>query len=195
MSLRLESLTSNDIAHVIDRVAELRIRVFRDWPYLYDGDLSYERNYLKSYQSTPSALVVAAWAGSELVGASTALPLSDADPDFASAFEGSGYSISEIFYCAESVLLPEYRGRGAGHRFFDFREGHAKAAGYAYSAFCSVIRPTDHPARPNAYQPLDPFWRGRGYHPLENIVAQFSWRDLGAADESTKDLQFWMKRL
>lgn len=195
MSLRLETLTGNELAQVIDRVAELRIRVFRDWPYLYDGDLAYERDYLRSYQTTPGAVVIAAWAGKELVGASTALPLSDADPDFATAFEGSAYRLSEIFYCAESVLLPEHRGQGAGHQFFDLREAHARTAGYAYSAFCSVIRPCDHPARPDTYQSLDPFWQRRGYRPAENIVAKFSWRDVGAADESKKDLQFWIRKL
>lgn len=195
MSLRLETLTGDNIARVIDGVAQLRIRVFRDWPYLYDGDLAYERSYLQSYQTTPRALVVAAWAGEQLVGASTALPLGDADPDFAKAFDGSGYRVSDIFYCAESVLLPEYRGQGAGHRFFDLREEHAKASDFAHSAFCSVIRPSDHPARPPAYRPLDPFWRDRGYHPLEDVIARFAWRDLGATDESDKALQFWIKPL
>ena len=30
-------------------VAALRIAVFRDWPYLYDGDADYEARYLDTY--------------------------------------------------------------------------------------------------------------------------------------------------
>ncbi|MEE2816993.1 MAG: GNAT family N-acetyltransferase, partial [Pseudomonadota bacterium] len=40
MGLRLDVLRGEDLARAIDDVARLRIAVFRDWPYLYDGDLS-----------------------------------------------------------------------------------------------------------------------------------------------------------
>jgi GNAT superfamily N-acetyltransferase len=93
------------------------------------------------------------------------------------------------------VLLPEFRGQGAGHAFFDRREAHAKRLGFARVAFCSVVRPEGHPARPETYRPLDAFWRGRGYAPLDGVVAHFAWRDLGEAGESRKPLQFWIKDL
>ena len=123
-----------------------------------------------------------------------ALPIRDA-ADFAAAFEGRPEPLDQIFYCAESVLLPEYRGQGIGHAFFDARESHARDLGLTFSAFCSVIRPADHPARPAGYRPLDDFWRKRGYQPLPGVVAQFSWRDLGDKAETEKDLQFWMRSL
>ncbi len=195
MSLRYETLTGAAIGAVIDGLARLRITVFRDWPYLYDGDLDYERDYLSGYQTTPSALVVAAYDGAELVGASTGLPLLQADAEFAGAFAGTEHDPARIFYCAESVLLPACRGQGAGHRFFDLREAHARAQGYKQTAFCSVMRPADHPARPASYRPLDAFWRGRGYAPVAGAIATFHWRDLGDAAESEKPLQFWMRDL
>lgn len=165
MTLRFETFTGADIAPVIDGLAALRIRVFRDWPYLYDGDLAYERSYLQTYSENPQAIVVAAYAGDDLVGASTGLPLAQADADFARAFAHTSFDPTAIFYCAESVLLSDYRGQGAGHRFFDAREAHARSLGFAKSAFCSVVRPPDHPARPKDYRPLDPFWHARGYAP------------------------------
>ncbi len=195
MSLRIEPLKGAQIAPIMDGLAELRIRVFRDWPYLYEGDLDYERGYLHAYRDNPRAIVAAAFDGAKLVGASTGLPLSDADAEFAQAFEQAPYDTEAIFYCAESVLLPEYRGQGAGHRFFDLREDHARALGYRKTAFCSVIRPADHPARPQGYRPLDGFWRARGYAPLEGGVAHFPWRDIGEEQDSVKPLQFWMQEL
>lgn len=195
MSLRFEIRTGAEIAGVVDGLAALRIAVFRDWPYLYDGDLDYERRYLQGYASNPRAIVVAAWAGDRLVGASTGLPLMDADAEFPAAFAGTSQDPAQIFYCAESVLLPECRGQGAGHRFFDAREAHARALGYAMSAFCSVTRAPDHPARPDDYRPLDAFWRKRGYAPLPGVTARFHWRDLGDTSETDKTLQFWMREL
>ncbi|MFU8899864.1 MAG: GNAT family N-acetyltransferase, partial [Roseinatronobacter sp.] len=136
-----------------------------------------------------------AFDGPKLVGASTGLPLQDADAEFAQAFANSAYAPAQIFYCAESVLLAEYRGHGTGHHFFDLREGHARALGFSQSVFCSVIRPADHPARPASYRPLDRFWHARGYAPCPGIVAQFTWRDLGDSTDSPKPLQFWSRAL
>ena len=99
------------------------------------------------------------------------------------------------YYCAESVLLPDYRGQGAGHRFFDLREQQARALGDSHAAFCAVARPEDHPARPPKYAPLDPFWRKRGYAPVPGLVTEFSWRDLDQPHDTLKPMQFWMRDL
>ncbi|MDO5703779.1 MAG: GNAT family N-acetyltransferase [Paracoccus sp. (in: a-proteobacteria)] len=187
-------LTGDDLTAALDDVARLRIAVFRDWPYLYDGDPGYERDYLRAYQS-PGAVVVAALDGGRVVGAATGAPMADHADDFAAAFAGRPEPLTEIFYCAESVLLPDYRGHGIGHTFFDARETHARASGYRYTAFCSVIRPVEHPARPADYRPLDGFWRKRGYEKLPGVVASFSWKDLGQTKETRKNLQFWMRPL
>ncbi|MGR3624642.1 GNAT family N-acetyltransferase [Pseudophaeobacter sp.] len=195
MAVTVRPLTGAALDAALDGVARLRIEVFRAFPYLYDGDLAYERTYLQSYRDSESAVVVGAFEGEILVGASTAAPLTDHAEDFAAAFAGSGLDLGEVFYCAESVLLPEYRGQGLGHRFFDAREAHARRLGYKMTAFCGVQRAPDHPLRPIDYAPLDPFWRKRGYLPLEGAVAQYSWKDLDQVEESLKPLQFWIRTL
>ena len=195
MTIRVEAMTGAALDAALEDVARLRISVFRAFPYLYDGDLSYERDYLQTYRDSAGAVVVGAFDGTELIGASTGAPLAEHADDFAAAFVGSGIDLGEVFYCAESVLLPQYRGRGLGHGFFDAREAHARKLGFKKSAFCGVQRPHDHPLRPADYAPLDPFWRKRGYVPLEGAVAQFTWKDLDEAEESAKPLQFWMRTL
>ncbi|MHA7869506.1 MAG: GNAT family N-acetyltransferase [Salipiger thiooxidans] len=193
--MRVETLTGAALDAALDEVAKLRIAVFRDWPYLYDGDLAYERRYLQSYRDSPGAVLVGAFDGDRLVGAATGTPMEDHADDFAAAFAGTGLDLGTIFYCAESVLLPEYRGRGVGHRFFDLREAHARALGRARSAFCGVVRPADHPLRPAGAAPLDPFWRKRGYAPLEGAVATFRWKDIDWTEETAHPLQFWIRDL
>ncbi|RNF34825.1 GNAT family N-acetyltransferase [Paracoccus methylarcula] len=194
MSITTRVLTGEALEAALDDVARLRIAVFRAWPYLYDGDLDYERNYLRAYQS-PGAVVVAALDGTRIIGASTGAPMTDHADDFAAAFKDRTEPLEDIFYCAESVLLPEYRGHGLGHAFFDAREDHAQRLGARYCAFCSVMRPVDHPARPVDYRPLDGFWRKRGYAPLPGVTAHFSWKDVGDSVQTEKSLQFWMRQL
>ena len=193
--IETRALTGAALDGALEDVARLRIEVFREFPYLYDGDLAYEARYLQAYRSSPRAIVVGAYEGARLVGASTGSPLPDHAEDFAAAFAGQDLALSQVFYCAESVLLPAFRGQGIGHRFFDVREAHARALGFTYAAFCAVIRAEDHPNRPAGYRPLDAFWRARGYAPLPGVVAEFSWKDLGQSQETDKSLQFWIRGL
>lgn len=191
----IESLTGDAIAAVIPEIAALRITVFRDFPYLYDGDLAYEHDYLAAFGASPRAVVVVARAGERIVGAATGAPIPDVESDWAAPFRARGMDVERRFYCAESVLLPEWRGRGIGHAFFDGREDHALELGMREACFCSVIRAADHPARPEEYRPHDAFWRKRGYVPLDGIVARFAWRDIGDTGETGKTLQFWGRSL
>ena len=160
--LDIRPLTGAALEAALPQVAQLRIEVFRDWPYLYDGDLAYETRYLEHFRTSPRAVLVGAFDGPHLVGASTGAPLTDHADDFAQAFDGYDLPLETMFYCAESVLLPHYRGRGIGHRFFDLREAHARDLGFSASCFCAVERPATHPAKPAAHRPLDAFWRARG---------------------------------
>lgn len=193
--MRVEVLTGTALEAALDDVAALRIAVFRDWPYLYDGDLDYERRYVETYRKSDAAMLVGAFDGARLVGAATGTPMTDHAAEFSEPLRATGLPLGSIFYCAESVLLPEYRGQGIGHRFFDLREAHARSLGATVSVFCSVVRPQDHPLRPQDYRTLDAFWQKRGYRPLEGAVARFRWRDLGESHETEKPLQIWMKRL
>ena len=195
MTLTYQVLDGDAVAAALDDLARLRIDVFADWPYLYAGSLDYERDYVATYRDAQNAILVAAKDGDRIVGAATGTPMEDHASDFAAPFAATGIPLTDIFYCAESVLLPDYRGQGAGHVFFDMREAKAKALGRRYVAFCSVMRPEDHPARPADYRPLDEFWRKRGYEKLDGVIARFKWTDHGDAEQSEKPLQFWMKAL
>lgn len=179
----------------LDDVARLRIAVFRDWPYLYDGTLDYERSYLATYRDNPGALLVGAFDAGMLVGASTSTFMEDHAEAFQKPLSQLGVPVGDILYGAESVLLPAYRGQGLGHRFFDLREAHARAHGRSHVSFCSVVRPESHPQRPATWRTNDAFWQGRGYTPLPGVLAEFAWKDLGDTGESLKPLQFWMRKL
>ncbi len=195
MSIEVRALTGPALEAALDDLARLRIAVFRDWPYLYDGTLAYERDYLQSYRDSPGALLVAAFDGAQIVGASTSTPMEDHAAEFARPMAATGVALDRILYGAESVLLPAYRGQGLGHRFFDLREAHARRLGRSHVAFCSVLRPEDHPLRPARHRGNEAFWTGRGYAPLPGVLAEFGWRDVGDTAETLKPLQFWMRAL
>jgi GNAT superfamily N-acetyltransferase len=193
--MNFETLTGEAVRAVVPDLARLRVAVFRDWPYLYEGSLDYERTYLAKYARLPRATVVLARDGDAIVGASTALPLADAEAELRAPFLGAGIDPARVYYYGESVLLAPFRGQGAGVRFFAEREKRARALGFGIAAFCGVVRPVDHPARPAAYVPLDAFWTKRGFHPRPDLTASFEWRDVGEATATRKPMAFWLKDL
>lgn len=194
--LTFSVLTAEEVEQALDDLARLRIAVFADWPYLYDGDAAYEARYLQKFAASPGAVVVAARdAKGCMVGAATAAPLSDHADEFAAPFARNGLDPNNFFYLAESVLLPEYRGQGAGRAFFALREAAGRAQGFGKAVFASVLRPDDHPARPADYVALNAFWQRLGYAPYPGLRVEFSWRDQGERHESVKPLQIWGRDL
>jgi GNAT superfamily N-acetyltransferase len=196
MTIRIETLTQDDVGTVLPALAHLRIEVFRDWPYLYDGSLSYEQKYLDKFAATAGSVIVAASDGGAIVGCATAAPLLGHEPEFAKPFVAAGYDPERIFYFGESVLRQSYRGRGIGHAFFDQREAAArKSFGVTHTAFCAVVRPVDHAAKPTNYSPLDGFWTKRGYARVPQLIAHYDWTDVGCTAKTSKPMQFWMRAL
>lgn len=193
--VRTEILAGDSLTRRLPEIGALRIAVFRDFPYLYEGDPAYEAEYLKPYVASTAALVMGAFDGDRLVGVTTAAPMEDHAEDFAAPFAERGIPLSSVYYFGESVLLREYRGQGLGHAFFEARETRGRALGRRHAAFCAVIRPKDHPARPADYTPLDAFWSKRGYSKVDGLIARFNWRDIGDSAETEKPMQFWMKAL
>lgn len=194
MSLAVRPLTGTALQAALGDLAALRIAVFAAFPYLYDGSAEYEREYLAEFTRAADAVLVAAFDGDRIVGAATASPLAAQDDYIRAPFERQGIDPASVFYFGESVLLPDYRGRGIGHAFFDHREAAARDHGASLASFCAVVRPADHPARPNGYVPLDAFWRKRGYAPVPGLTGEFTWREHGEDAESAKPMQYWVRQ-
>lgn len=175
--------------HLAD-LARLRIRVFREFPYLYDGAESYEQEYLESYAASERSVIVVALSEGEVIGVSTGLPLSEAGSAFREPFERQGIDVATVFYLGESVLDPGFRGQGIGHRFFDEREAHAAEHGFAITTFCAVERPIDHPLKPDDYRSHDAFWSKRGYVLRSDLHARLAWKQIDAEADVENVLTF-----
>lgn len=185
-----------DTATWLDDVARLRCEVFRHFPYLYDGNAAYEKNYLAAYARAAGSVLVLALVDDRVVGASTGLKLSDAEPAFKAPFLARGIEVAQVFYCGESVLLPAFRGLGLGHRFFDEREAHARSlGGMEWICFASVERAADDPRRPLNYRSNDAFWTKRGYVRQAEMQIRLPWKQVGEEVETEQTLTMWLRGL
>lgn len=191
----LETVTGADaIAPLLPALSRLRVAVFRDWPYLYDGDAAQEQAYLGRFLDGPhAAIVVARDAAGEPIGCATCVPALQSDPSVQAALARGGLDPALTCYFGESVLLPAHRGQGIGIGFFAAREAHARSLGLTAAAFCAVVRNVNDPRRPAGYQPLDGFWRRRGFAPRPDLSIVIPWREVGDDRETPHSLGFWVK--
>ncbi len=194
-SLTVRTVVGTPIAAHVGEIAGLRAELLREWPYLHEADARQEAQRLQPCLKSWRSIAVLVFDGDTVVGASTGLPLADAADSTQAPFAAAGIDVRRVFLCGDSMLLPAYRGRGLGHRFFDERESHARMHGdFELTAFCAVDRATDDPRRPPFGRGNEPFWRKRGYRPREGLKVSMPWNEVGAG-EVPHTLSAWLRPL
>ncbi|NJL76544.1 MAG: GNAT family N-acetyltransferase [Saprospiraceae bacterium] len=192
----IKSFTGSIEEEYIIELAKLRMEVFKDFPYLYEGSMDYEKAYLKIYNHSQDRIIVIAFDGQNIVGASTGIPMEFETDNVKKPWLEQNFDTEKIFYYGESVLLKAYRGRGIGVQFFKHRENWVKELNrFNLITFCGVVRPSNHPLKPDDYHPLDDFWEKRGFVKTKNLVCRMNWKDINEETESQKLLHFWYKNL
>jgi hypothetical protein len=194
--IKIRQLIGTEIIPYIPDLAYLRIRIFREFPYLYDGTEAYEDKYLRTYSESHEAIVILALDDNRIIGASTGVPMAHETDTFKKPFIESGYEPAKIFYCGESVLLPGYRGMGIYKQFIQGREVYARSLKrFDLCCFCTVDRPDDHPLKPTDYESLDAVWNHYGYCKMPELLAHVRWKDIDQPEETEKPMVFWIKKL
>lgn len=194
--IKIQTFTGEELFQYIEALAALEIEVFKSYPYLYDVSLEYEKEYLTTtYAESEQSAVAIAFDGKKVVGASTCIPMIEAEDGVRKPFIQSSYPLEKVLYLGESVLQESYRAKGIGVAFFEHRENHARQLNMKYTAFCSIIRPENHPLKPKKYKSLDKFWINRGYHIEPRMKATMVWKDVQQSSATKKELVFWVKKL
>lgn len=193
---KIFTLKGSEIIPYLTQLAQFRISIFKEYPYLYEGDLEYEKNYLLTYSKCSESILVLILDKEKIVGISTAIPMEFETIDFQRPFlEGSKIPITEIFYFGESLILPEYRGQKLYRYFFQERESAAKKRGCQYCVFAAVERSEDDSRKPKQYIPLDKVWEHFGYKKNINLKMQFKWKEIGEKIETLKTMIVWIKKI
>lgn len=195
-----QSYSGAQIEAILPDVAGLRIRVFRDYPYLYDGNREYEEKYLQGLARNERSLVAVARVDGAVVGAATALPLaSDAEilGGIDRQFAKLGLDARDYYYYSEIVVDAAHRGHGIAREFYRRRKDRAVALGYRKVCFAAIERePGVLPAPADYFDPA-PMWATMGFVKHPGIFVTFRWPTLTPAGTQDMDhrLVFWLKDL
>ena len=185
-----------EIGAFIEPLGRYRIEIFREFPYLYDGDMEYERTYLSRYLKSEEGFLLLGQDASGIACACTGIPLEHEMDEFKAPFTQHGSSVTDKFYLGEIMIRKDLRGQGLGTRVMKLALGAiARTAKYQHAVLCTVIRPPNHPLKPADYKFNDNLWRNSGFSKLADYKVLFPWKDLGDARETMKPMNYWIKSL
>jgi hypothetical protein len=179
-----------ELKAAVHDVARLRMEVFKEHPYLYDGSLEYEMEYLGPFAASQSSMLVIAKLGDKIIGCITGTPLCEAGSDCQMPFTKAGTSTDSIFYLGEIVLLKEFRVQGIGAKMYVLFEKYVRdQKKFDQIAMCEVVREEKHD-----YFKLDTFWSKRQFVKYPKLTTQFAWKELGKEEKIFHTMVYWIKK-
>jgi GNAT superfamily N-acetyltransferase len=193
-NISLRTFTGVAIGETIDQVAKLRIEIFAEYPFLYAGDIEYEKKYLKKFVTMQDGIIIWVYDHHTLIGVATGFPMSD-DP-LQIVLKDHGLDPKEYFCFGESILRKSYRNAGIGSVFMQLREAHAREHHrYKYLCFYTIDQDPHDPKRPKDYKSLHAFWNKRGFKERRDLQGSISFQQIGQDHETPQRMIFWIKQL
>lgn len=192
--MKITVLRGSEILPYLDQVAKLRIDIFREWPYLYEGDLKTEKNYLKVYADAKDSILVVAEEGNQVIGIAIGVPLNESIELVQDVFREKQVSMENRYYFADAILLKEYRGQNIGLTMiqkFEQAVGELKRYGEIYGF--EIVRDENDPRKPEGYRSLDPLWEKLGYGVIPGWEAHVEWLDVGDLEKTSHLMRFRKK--
>lgn len=177
------------IGGYIERLGRFRIEVFREYPYLYDGEMEYERKYLGRYAARPNSFLIFCEDANGFVAACTGICMDGAGEEFCEIF--SQEDTSEICYIGEVMIKEGYRGQGLGSKLLSKAMKLIKEGGYKKAVLCAVDRDEKRHLRPKDYVAPDNLWLKFGFKKLSDKKIYYDWRDIGETCETQKRMSVW----
>lgn len=188
------------IKKFISCVSQLRLDMFREFPYLYQGTYEYEKKYMEGYANNSKSMLGLAYAEKTLAGVFTGMPLiSDSEivKDSKLLFIANNIDPSSYYYYGEVLVLPQFRRLRLPNLLSSRMDFEAKNMGFDNACFMAVSRSDDHPLKPKEYVKPDKLWERYGYKKM-NLCAKYHWPTIHS-DASVKDeeniLEYWHKPL
>lgn len=196
--LNIEVHVGKHFLSYVDFLSQLRIDTFKEYPYLYEGNLEIESKHIRDFISDEKSMVVVAKVSNEIAGICTGTPLSNNSEIISKLKKASQKKALELdgyYYCAELIVLPKFRGIGLTRKLLEIQDKKIAEWGFKSTCLLTIVRDTHHPLKPIEYKPTDEIWEKMGFHKTDLMISQ-DWPTI-QADRSVKNaeniLQFWEK--
>ena len=195
-SIAIEVLKGNEVIPHLKRLIEIRLSFYRDYPYLYDGSIEDEENYLRMYGNSENTLLVVAKRDDEVVGAILGLPLPESPEENKEAFQDLEISPEDLFYLGDNIVIRELKIGNVQEQMYHQFEGavnHLKK--YRGIVVCEIERDVNDPKKITNDTFYEFAWHTQGFIREPNQIVNFSWKEIGDSKSSNHHMVFWRKSL
>lgn len=190
------TITGPEFENYIETVATLRLTIFKEYPYLYDGTIQTEKNYLKNYARSKNSLTILVKDGEKIVGAITGMPLVEMEETFVTPFYKNQLPIHPFYYLGEVLLFKEYRGQGIEKRLYNtFEEWLKNKNEWSKIAVAELKRDKNDPRRPKDYVDMHDFWESLGFKEHPEVILEMPYKEIGSKEVIPHSLIFLFKQL
>ncbi len=193
--ITIKIVTGKDIASLLPFISEQRLKVFREYPYLYEGSFECEKEYLEGYNRSPNSAIAVAYDDGLLIGFLTGMPLKFFEQNEES-FKRNGLDAELFYYFGEVIVLPQQHRKSICMKLFEALEEHVKKLGYSNSSFLTIITQENNPMHPINCEPIDILCE-LGYS-KSTLTKTLDWLTVQANNSSQRQshtLVYWIKKL
>lgn len=194
-NIRIRVFDGQSARAYFDDIARIRLTLFKEYPYLYEGTVAREAENFEPYFMSQRVTILLVFDNDQVVGFINSIPLEEEDAGTKAPFIEQGLPIEKYVYIGEVMLYPHYRGLGIAKTSLAFLEQKARTEGFEYTTFITVERPEDHPCKTHGYQPLDAMWQHLGYARIPNAYAYYTWSQVDTQTPTNNVLAVWSKKL
>jgi len=191
--LRIEALNSNDVQEFRNRIATIQTPFFSKYPYFYKSTKADWCQSIEESSGKKKTIYLILFDKKKVVGYSNAFPINRIEI-FNTNLKNKGIKTQKLFYIANIIILPEYRGLGLSKHFFACLEKKALEWGFDYTTLISIQRPNNYPGKPENYKSVKDIWKHFGYMKLPFTLHEtYIQSDTHKETDNTHD--FWIKQL
>lgn len=187
------------ILEKLNEISQLCIDVYREWPYLYEGNLEEQKQYIiDQYVKKKGSIATLAFQNGKVIGVSLGTFLSQAPERYKNHFP-SDIDQSKIFYWGELIVNENYRHRGIGKELYTYMANCViESHDFIAITFCTVERNSSFSLdylKPDDYVGLDGLWKQLGFTKKEDLSFKGRWKLVGQETDSDHPMIFWWKAL
>lgn len=202
---KLESKSGPYVTSHYNDMWDLCNKVYSEYPYLYtaEGKDYVYKYYLDSFEKSPDSSLVLAFdqETNKLVGLGTGIRMSDyAAKHYKQPFTDKGYDLNTLYYIADLLILPAYRGKGYEQKMCQELEKSARQNPQLTKICYVTINEAERTKqlKPQEYCPNEPFlpkfWQDLGFE-QSNVGFTTQFEIVGETDDTPHDMTYWIKDL
>lgn len=181
--VRIEIFRGCEIAPYTQQIVELCNAIYREPPYLYNGEDEEYTAYIESYSQSNDAIICLAFDNEKAVGLAIATPMLKTRDLYKKTLLEHGYELDSLFYLGEFGLNSNYHNCGIEEAIYYKIENLVRKAD-AYSMIC-LWEIEDLYQKNFEDTPGHDFWNKLGFLRHREVNFEISWTNIGDSKEST----------